>query len=137
MVTKITKPLMIALCLATFSAANAHDHIDMSHHVVASIDNGMYQSISLTLTIRNNGIDDLHNVKISPSGNEFAMSERDSVFNIGYLPSMGQSVIQITADTPMAESYFHSMMPVFFLLSAKMPGGEIVELPLYSQGGGL
>ena len=135
---KTIKPLTTALALLICSASYAaSDNIDMSHHVDANVNNGLYQSISLTLTINNSGLDDLHSVKIYPSGDEFAASERENIINVGYLPAMGQSVIHITANTAMAEAYFRSAMPVFFMLNAKTPGGTDIELPLHSLGEGL
>ena len=127
--------LTAALSFSVIGGAHGSESIGVSHQVVGSANNGLFQSISLALTVSNQSLQDLHSVKLSPYGTEFSAQTKEETMNIGYLPSMGESVIYLTANTPMAEEYFQSPMPVFFILRGKNSNGENVELPLYSQGG--
>jgi hypothetical protein len=135
--SKKIKQLMLAGVLTALATTGAQgsENISLSHQVVGSENNGLFQSISLALTVSNQGLDDLHSVKLSPRGSEFSAQTKSNAMNIGYLPSMGESIIHLTANTPIAEEYFRSSMPVFFVLRGKTNMGNDIELPLYSQGG--
>ncbi|MDH5299894.1 MAG: hypothetical protein OEW58_00830 [Gammaproteobacteria bacterium] len=132
---KPIKTLTATFALLAFSSAGAVEQVSVSHRVVATGNHGVYSSITLALTVSNVGSSDLHNVKIYPGGDEFALDERNQAVNVGYLPAMGQTVLYLTADTPLAKEYFSSQLPVLFLLNGKLPGDKNIELPLHSQGG--
>ena len=116
-------------------SANAAGKLEVKHWVISSENSGSYQSIHIKLEINNLGDKDLHNVKLSPSDSIFSVSQQDSQINVGNLPAMGQSIVDWSFDTPAAEGYFSSGMPLFFILKAKQDNGDKIEFPVYSNGG--
>ena len=136
MITNKLKYTLIAILILFGSAANASSDIEIKHAVIAYEPIGNMNQISLSLVIDNIGDIDFHNVKISPSGNDYALDE-DTIITIGNLPVMGQSVIQLTAKTPRSASYFQSGFPVFFHITAKNDNGQQIEIPVYSNKGGI
>ena len=116
------------------STLMASDHINVRHQLTDLQIDGDFQSISLTLLIENAGDQDLHRVKLAPSGNVFSINNLDKQLNIGFLPAMGQAVFNWTADTSHAIHYFRSGMPIFFHVKAKLNNGKEIVIPVYSRG---
>ena len=133
--SKLCKQLIaiFTMVLISNTMAFADGQLQLHHQVVDSQQNGAYQTVSFRLTIDNLSSQDLHRVRLLPSGSEFSSLTQDNLINIGNLPAMGQAVIEWTANTPVAVEYFQSGMPVFFI-KAKQEHGELIELPVYSHG---
>lgn len=131
--SKLCKSLLAVLTVSNIVLAD--EQLQLSHELISSQQNGTYQTVSLSLRINNPGSQDLHRVKLSPSGSEFASVDQDKPINIGYLPAMGQAVVEWRVNTPLAVEYFHSGMPLFFIIKAKQNNGEDIEFPVYSHGG--
>lgn len=126
--------MLLTTLLCFSSQAFADGQLKLSHAVTHAEQIGDYQTISLTLTVDNLTSTDLHRVKLSPTSTEISSNEQDRLVNIGYLPSMGQAIIEWTVKTPVSIEYFQSGMPVFFIIKAKQESGDEIEIPIYSSG---
>jgi len=124
---------MLALSMTSYQAF-ANGQVQIHHALLDQITSDSNNTVTLTLRINNLSNNDLKNVKLLPSGNEFCVEEKSKHINVGHLPAQSESIIQWTATTPVATEYFSSGMPVFFQLSAKQASDERYDLPLYSQG---
>jgi len=123
-----------AVMICNNAVIAADDQLKISHKVIASETNGSYSTVSFILTIDNFSAEDLNRVKLSPSSNEFSSFNQNKLINIGYLPAMGQAIVEWKVNTPVDVSYFQSSMPIFYVIKAKHNNGENIEIPVYSSG---
>ena len=119
-------------CLASFNVYSSND-IQISHSVLSHEQLDNINAVNLSLVIVNNSHVNYHNLKISPSGNEYVLRDKNNSMTVGNLPAMGQAVIQLTASTPRAKIYFQSGLPIFFHITAKQENGQFIEIPVYSN----
>lgn len=112
--------------------ATAAKEVDIHHSLVNYNNAGNYGAVSLSLTVTNTGTANLSSVTLKPSGNEFAMSDMEQSIDVGELPAGTQTVVYWNAQSPLAEEYFQSGMPIFFHLEAKQDG-QLLTVPIYTQ----
>jgi len=124
------------LCLIMYlisSNVYSNNDIQITHSVLSHEQLDKLNAVNLHLIIDNNSLVSYHNLKISPSGNEYALDNKNNSITVGSLPAMGQAVIQLRASTPRAIVYFQSGLPVFFHITAKKENGQFIEIPVYSN----
>jgi len=119
--------------ISIFTPTHANEKIRIHHQLISHSQSESANSVTLTLFIENRGDNDITNVKLFSTGNEFSVNTKNKSINIGHLPSQGESVIQWTTTTPVEISYFKKEMPIFFQLHAKQNNNELLSLSLYSR----
>ncbi len=128
--------LYLIIGLISFNVYSNND-IQITHSVLSHEQLDKLNAVNLHLIIDNNSPISYHNLKISPSGNEYALDNKNNSMTVGNLPAMGQAVIQLTTSTPRALVYFQSGLPIFFHITAKTENGHFIEIPVYSNMGAL